>query len=216
MSGDSPAGAERNQAGPTCWSCAAAIGPRVLFCHACGKLQPPRSGEEEGGDAFARLGLPRRFDLDPAAVERQHAGFSVRLDAARFAARGQQEQQHAAAHRAGLDEARDMLSDPWSRALHLLELCGLPLVDRGAGDLSPACAAGRAALAGAALPAEVEPILDAAEDRLQRLFAELTTAFGTGDLDLACDLAREIGQERALIAEAGQRRAALQGKSRGQ
>ena len=50
MSGDSPAGAERNQAGPTCWSCAAAIGPRVLFCHACGKLQPPRSGEEEGGE----------------------------------------------------------------------------------------------------------------------------------------------------------------------
>jgi hypothetical protein len=50
---------------------------------------------------------------------------------------------------------------------------------------------------------------------LQDLFAELTTAFGTGDLDLACDLVREIGQERALIAEARQHRGGLQAKSGG-
>ena len=38
-----------------CWACGGELGGRAMFCHECGKLQPP--GMMAGGidDAFARL-----------------------------------------------------------------------------------------------------------------------------------------------------------------
>ena len=43
---------------PACWSCNADAGDGVT-CSACGKLQPPRSG-----DYFAYLGIPRGYHVD--------------------------------------------------------------------------------------------------------------------------------------------------------
>lgn len=192
-----------------CWACGAELGGRAMFCHECGKLQPPGGPGMENDDAFARLGLARRFDVDPVALDRQHAGFSARLAAERFAGRGPEEQAHAARHRAALDQARAELADPWRRALHLLALSGHPVPRVALPDLSPAASAARASLAEASRPTEVDPVIDAAQARLDGLFVDLTAAFRGDDLPLAQGLAGEIGRQRGLIAEARLRRAEL-------
>lgn len=215
MSGNSP-GAEPRQAEPACWSCGEPVAARAMFCHACGRLQPPRIDAKGGDDAFARLGLPRRFDVDPVAIDRQHAGFSQRLAAERFLDRRVEEQRHAARHRAALDEARAVLADPWQRALHLLALAGEKVpgsaADAGVRDLSPAASLARATLAEAARPDEVEPLIDALDERLDDLFADLTAAFRAGDLAEAADLAAEIDRQRSLMAEARLRRSELRAR----
>ncbi len=192
-----------------CWACGADLGGRAMFCHECGKLQPPELSPVEIDDAFARLGLPRRFGIDPAALERQHAGFSARLAVERFARRGAEEQAHAARHRKVLDQARAELADPFRRAAHLLALTGHPFAAAAHPDLSPAASAVRAILAAAAHPAEVEPVIDAAAARADDLLAELDAAFGAGDLVAAQAVMGELGRQRDLIAEARLRRAEL-------
>lgn len=178
-----------------CWACGADLGGRAMFCHACGKLQPPELSPVEIDDAFARLGLPRRFGIDPAALERQHAGFSARLAVECFARRGAEEQAHAARHRKVLDQARAELADPFRRAAHLLALTGHPFAAAAHPDLSPAASAVRAILAAAA--------------RADDLLAELDAAFGAGDLVAAQAVMGELGRQRDLIAEARLRRAEL-------
>ncbi|MGF7175464.1 molecular chaperone DnaJ [Azospirillum doebereinerae] len=102
-----------------CWSCGAPVAQRALFCHACGAIQPPRAL-----DPFARLGMERRFDLDPAQLARQHAGFGRALDPQRFAAKGLREQANAKAQADALHEAFETLRDPVRRAHALLALLG--------------------------------------------------------------------------------------------
>lgn len=177
-----------------------------MFCHACGAVQPPR-----GHDGFQRLGLERRFDIDPIALDRQHAGFRARLATERFADRGRAEQVHAARHRAALDEARAILADPWQRALHLLELAGRSLPVTAERDLSPEAAAARSRLAQASRPEEVEPMIAAIEAQLRPLLDDLAAAFRLQDLDHARDVAGEIARRRGLAAEARLRRAELDG-----
>ncbi|ACI99017.1 hypothetical protein [Rhodospirillum centenum] len=106
----------------SCWLCGRAVSPRALFCHQCGTIQPPAAL-----DAFARLTLPRRFDLEPAELERQHAGFHRVLDPARFEGRGPREKAMAQAHRDALDDALAELRDPMRRAALLLKLAGVPV-----------------------------------------------------------------------------------------
>jgi molecular chaperone HscB len=201
--------------GRRCWACGATLAVRAMFCHECGRLQPPNglAQQSETGldDAFARLGLARRFDIDPIALDRQYAGFSARLAADRFAARGAEEQAHAARHREALDQARAELADPWRRAVHLLALSGHPVPGAAPPDLSPAASAARAIRAEAARAEEVEPVIDAASARAEDLMAELETAFRAGDLAAAQAAAGEIGRQRGLIAEARLRRAELRG-----
>ena len=50
-----------------CWACPAAPVPPDLVCPDCGAPQPAPPGE----DLFAALGLPRRFALDAAELERR-------------------------------------------------------------------------------------------------------------------------------------------------
>ncbi len=100
-----------------CALCGGPVAARALFCHACGAIQPPRPL-----DPFARLGLERRFDLDPERLAKQHAGFARVLSPDRFAARSPAEQDSAKAHVRALDAALDTLRDPIRRAHALLAL----------------------------------------------------------------------------------------------
>ena len=205
MSGGS-AGVDRHDHGAACWSCRQTVDARAMFCHACGVVQPPR-----GQDEFQRLGLERRFDIDPIALDRQHGGFRARLAAERFADRGRAEQIHAARHRAALDEARVTLADPWRRALHLLELAGRPLPASAERDLSPAATAAPSRRAEASRAEEVEPMIAAAERRLEPQFDQLAAAFRAQDFERAAIVAGRIAQGRGLAAEARLRRAELDG-----
>ena len=208
MSKETSLGADADMA-RRCWACGAELGGRAMFCHECGKLQPPGGSAAEIDDAFARLGLARRFDIDPIALDRQHAGFSARLATDRFARRGAEEQAYATRHREALDRARAELADPWRRAAHLLALAGHPVAAAAQPDLSPSASAVRGVLASAASPEEVEPVIDAAAARADDLLAELEAAFGVGDLAAAQAVAGELGRQRDLIAEARLRRAEL-------
>jgi molecular chaperone HscB len=91
----------------SCWLCSKPVSPRALFCHHCGTVQPPQAL-----DPFTRLGLPIRFDIDMAALERQFAGFRRTLDPERFAAKGPREKANAGAQLSAFRHAHDTLRDP--------------------------------------------------------------------------------------------------------
>jgi molecular chaperone HscB len=77
-------------------------------------------------DHFERLGLPRRFSVDPAAVEREYLARSreVHPDFHRFGASA--EQRASLELSAALNEAYLTLKDPVRRAEYLLTLHGGP------------------------------------------------------------------------------------------
>ncbi|MBP2299468.1 molecular chaperone DnaJ [Azospirillum picis] len=102
-----------------CGTCGRPVAPRALFCHACGAAQPPRPL-----DPFTRLGMERRFDIDPEQLARQHAGFTRAMDPQRFTARGPRQQANAKAQAEALNEAYEVLRDPIRRAHALLSLLG--------------------------------------------------------------------------------------------
>ena len=49
-----------------CWSCGAEHAPSAHFCAACGKVQPATAV-----DHFAFFGLPRKLNVNVAALERE-------------------------------------------------------------------------------------------------------------------------------------------------
>ncbi|MBB6251794.1 hypothetical protein [Nitrospirillum iridis] len=100
-----------------CWACGKPVSGRALFCHNCGSIQPPADL-----DAFARLNIERRFDVERAVLDRQRAGFSRILDPDRLKTRGVQEQAMAERYRQAVDHAYVTLRDPASRARYLLNL----------------------------------------------------------------------------------------------
>ena len=51
-------------AGAACWSCGQATSQH--FCEACGKIQPVQNI-----DYFSAFGLPRKLQIDIAALERE-------------------------------------------------------------------------------------------------------------------------------------------------
>lgn len=77
-------------------------------------------------DHFERLGLPRRFNLDPAEVERQYLARSREVHPDYFQMGGDFEQRASMEASAALNEAYTVLRDPFRRAEHLLQLEGGP------------------------------------------------------------------------------------------
>ncbi|MEC4589407.1 MULTISPECIES: hypothetical protein [Nitrospirillum] len=100
-----------------CWACGKPVSGRALFCHNCGSIQPPADL-----DAFARLNLERRFDVERAVLDRQRAGFTRILDPERLKSRGPQERALADRHRQAVEQAYTTLRDPAARARYLLDL----------------------------------------------------------------------------------------------
>jgi molecular chaperone HscB len=77
-------------------------------------------------DHFERLGLPRRFSLDPAALEAAYLGRTraVHPDFHHTGSGGEQAASEALT--AAVNEAYTTLRDPFRRAEHLLALLGGP------------------------------------------------------------------------------------------
>ena len=79
-------------------------------------------------DHFERLGLPRRFSVDLATIEREYLARS-RQSHPDFHQLGTAAEQHASLQSsAGLNEAYLTLKDPYRRAEYLLQLLGGPTV----------------------------------------------------------------------------------------
>ncbi len=77
-------------------------------------------------DYFERLGLPRRFNLDGAEIERQYLARSREVHPDYFQMGGDLEQRASMEVSAALNEAYAVLRDPFRRAEHLLQLQGGP------------------------------------------------------------------------------------------
>jgi molecular chaperone HscB len=111
------------ETGATCWSCGAARAPIDALCRSCGKVQPPPPGV--AADKFAVLGLPRRYDIDPARLDEQFRALSRKLHPDRFARASAKERRFSLEQTTLVNDAYRTLRDPARRAEHLLELRGV-------------------------------------------------------------------------------------------
>ena len=109
----------------SCWACLAALGESQHFCAACGKVQPAAPT-----DFFSFFGLPRKLNLDVAALEREFYRLSRRLHPDVYARASRQEQQWSLEKSSQLNDAYRALKDPIERTAHLLKLEGVQLEEQ--------------------------------------------------------------------------------------
>src|SRR5712692_8644705 len=89
----------------SCWSCGT-MGA-AHFCNACGKVQPPASV-----DYFTFFGLPRKLNVDVAALEREFYRLSRQLHPDVYAGASAQEQQWSLEQTSHMNDAYRALRDP--------------------------------------------------------------------------------------------------------
>jgi len=80
-------------------------------------------------DAFGLLGLPERFDLDPAAIEQAFFDKSKDLHADRFATAPAAERVAALSRSRALNDAYQVVKKPVARAEYLLARAGVTIGD---------------------------------------------------------------------------------------
>jgi len=107
----------------TCWSCGTMRA--VHFCHACGKVQPPAPV-----DYFTFFGLPRKLNLDVAALDKDFYDLSRKLHPDINAQAGSQEQEWSLQQSSRLNDAHRTLKDPIKRTQYLLKLEGVELEEQ--------------------------------------------------------------------------------------
>lgn len=188
----------------SCWFCARPVSPQALFCHGCGSLQAPAET-----DAFTRLKLAPRFELEQADLDRQAAGFTRILDPARLEKRGPMERTMAERHRAAIAAAHEELRDPLRRARLLLLLAGRPA--------PPAADAGpwQAELAAAHDAMAVDRIAARVTRELENALRDLAAAFRAEDLNLAAETVARAEALSLAVMEGRVRRSELLGASPG-
>ena len=103
-----------------CWSCGDMRAAQ--FCNACGKVQPPAPA-----DYFSFFGLPRKLNLDLAALERAFYGLSRKLHPDVYAGRNTQEQEWSLEQSSRVNDAYRTLKDPIRRTEYLLQIEGVEL-----------------------------------------------------------------------------------------
>jgi molecular chaperone HscB len=97
----------------------------VHFCEACGKVQPPAPV-----DYFTFFGLPRKLNLDVAALDRDFYDLSRKLHPDVNAKAGSQEQEWSLQQGSLLNDAHRTLKDPIKRTQYLLTLEGVELEEQ--------------------------------------------------------------------------------------
>jgi molecular chaperone HscB len=107
----------------SCWSCGTMRA--VHFCEACGKVQPPAPV-----DYFTFFGLPRKLNLDVAALEKDFYELSRKLHPDLNARAGNQEQEWSLQQSSLLNDAHRTLKDPIKRTEYLLQLEGVELEEQ--------------------------------------------------------------------------------------
>jgi molecular chaperone HscB len=107
----------------SCWSCGTMRAAQ--FCEACGKVQPPVPV-----DFFTFFGLPRKLNLDVAALEKDFYELSRKLHPDLNARAGSQEQEWSLQQSSLLNDAHRTLKDPIKRTEYLLKLEGVELEEQ--------------------------------------------------------------------------------------
>ncbi|MFI5112765.1 MAG: Fe-S protein assembly co-chaperone HscB [Terriglobales bacterium] len=107
----------------SCWSCGDMRAAH--FCDSCGKLQPALPA-----DYFTFFGLPRKLNLDTAALERDFYKLSRQLHPDLYARASGQEQSWSLEKSSQLNDAYRTLRDPITRTQYLLKLQGVQLEEQ--------------------------------------------------------------------------------------
>ncbi len=107
----------------SCWACGTMRA--VHFCEACGKVQPPAPV-----DYFTFFGLPRKLNLDVAALEKDFYELSRKLHPDLNARAGSKEQEWSLQQSSLLNDAHRSLKDPIRRTQYLLKLEGVELEEQ--------------------------------------------------------------------------------------
>jgi len=97
----------------------------VHFCQACGKVQPAAPV-----DYFTFFGLPRKLDLNVAALEKDFYELSRKLHPDLNARAGSQEQEWSLQQSSLLNDAYRTLKDPIKRTQYLLTIEGVELEEQ--------------------------------------------------------------------------------------
>jgi molecular chaperone HscB len=108
-----------------CWSCSAELDTSAHFCAACGKVQPAAAI-----DHFCFFGLPRKLNVDTAALEHEFYRLSRRLHPDVYAQATAEEQRWSLEKSSQLNDAYRTLKDPISRTMYLLQLEGVQLEEQ--------------------------------------------------------------------------------------
>jgi len=103
-----------------CWSCGDMRAAQ--FCTSCGRVQPPAPV-----DYFSFFGMPRKLNLDPAALEREFYSLSRKLHPDIHAGHEPREQEWSLEQSSRLNDAYRTLKDPVRRTEYLLRLEGVEL-----------------------------------------------------------------------------------------
>jgi len=107
------------------------------FCASCGKVQPPAPV-----DYFTFFGLPRKLNLDTAALEKDFYELSRRLHPDLNARAGNLEQEWSLEQSSMLNDAYRTLRDPIKRTEYLLHLEGVSLEEQSKSATEQARATG--------------------------------------------------------------------------
>jgi molecular chaperone HscB len=170
----------------SCWSCGTMRA--VHFCEACGKVQPAAPV-----DYFTFFGLPRKLDLNVAALEKDFYELSRKLHPDLNARAGSQEQEWSLQQSSLLNDAYRTLKDPIKRTQYLLKLEGVELEEQSKRATEQARSAGQ-------LKKQIVP-----PDLLEEVFElnmqleELRLQKKIGEDDPA--LIEEIGRQRLELEE---------------
>jgi molecular chaperone HscB len=108
-----------------CWSCGSENDADAQICANCGKLQP-----QLPDDYFSFFGLPRRFQLDTAALEKKFYQLSRKFHPDLYARAGADEQRWSLEKSSLLNDAWRALRDPLARTEYLLGLVGIRLEEQ--------------------------------------------------------------------------------------
>jgi len=107
------------------------------FCTACGKVQPPAPV-----DYFRFFGLPRKLNLDVAALEKEFYALSRKLHPDLYARVGGLEQRWSEEQSSLLNDAYRTLKDPFRRTQYFLKLEGVELEEQSKSATEKARATG--------------------------------------------------------------------------
>ncbi len=91
-----------------------------LACTDCHQLL----NHVQGADYFELFGMPRRFDLDAAELNRRYLAISSNIHPDKFATAGNEMQSFALRASAAINKAFNVLKNPRQRAEYLLETAG--------------------------------------------------------------------------------------------
>lgn len=108
------------------------------FCEACGKVQPPAPV-----NYFAFFGLPRKLQIDVAALDKDFYDLSRKLHPDLNARAGSSEQEWSLQQSSMLNDAHRILKDPVKRTQYLLKLEGVELEEQSKSATEQARATGQ-------------------------------------------------------------------------